>query len=161
PRPHLFAVARVKPLTPRQLAVSLRLAVTDPQSMPASLKADEFDKRLQGLESSAGGFAGLFEQPGDDFQVGVSQALLFNKNDRIQKDLLADGGDRLLGRMKQLKNGDEMIDLAVRTVLCRPPRDEERKLLGDYLKQRGDRKAESQRQMLWALLTSAEFRFNY
>jgi hypothetical protein len=51
--------------------------------------------------------------------------------------------------------------LAVRTVLCRPPRDEERKLLGDYLKQRGDRPAESQRQMVWALLTSAEFRFNY
>jgi hypothetical protein len=56
-------VARVKPLTPMQLAVSLRLAVADPQSMPATLKPEEFDQRLQGLESSAAGYARLFDQP--------------------------------------------------------------------------------------------------
>ncbi len=161
PRPALFAVARVRPLTPTQLATSLRLAVTDPRTLPATLKPEEFDKRLQGLESSAGGIAPLFEQPGDDFQVGVGEALLFSNNDRIQKELLADGGDRLLGRMKQLQNPDEAIDLAVSTTLCRPPRADERKLLGDYLRQRGDRLSEAQRQIVWALLTSAEFRFNY
>jgi len=161
PRPSLFAVARVKPLTPMQLALSLRLAVADPRGLPANLKPEEFDNRLQGLESSAGGLARLFEQPGDDFQVGVSEALLFSNNDRIQKDLLADGGDRLLGRLKQFKNPDEVIDLCVRTILCRPPRDEERKLMGDYLKQRASRSAEAQRQLVWALLTSTEFRFNY
>jgi hypothetical protein len=161
PRPQLFAVARVKPLTPMQLAVSLRLAVTDPQQLAATLKPEELDKRLQGLEASAGGLARLFEQPGDDFQVGVSEALLFSNGTSIQKDILADGGDRLLNRIKQLKNGDEAIDLAVQTILCRPPHDEERKLLADYLKQRADRPAEAQRQMIWALLTSAEFRFNY
>lgn len=161
PRPNLFAVARVRPLTPMQLAVSLRLAVTDPQTLPATLKPEELDKRLQGLESSAGSLARLFEQPGDDFQVGVSEALLFSNGAAVEKDLLADGGDRLLGRLKQLKQDDEAIDLAVRTILCRPPRDDERKLLGDYLKQRIDRSAEARRQMVWALLTSAEFRFNY
>jgi hypothetical protein len=161
PRPQLFAVARVKPLTPMQLAVSLRLAVTDPQQLAATLKPEEFEKRLQGLESGAGGLARLFEQPGDDFQVGVNEALLFCNGSSIQKDLLADGGDRLLSRLKQLKNEDQAIDLAVRTILCRPPRDDERKLLAAYLKQRADRPAEAQRQMVWALLTSAEFRFNY
>lgn len=161
PRPALFAVARVRPLTPMQLAVSLRLAVVDPQTLSASLKPEEFDKRLQGLESSAGGLARLFEQPGDDFQVGVSEALLFSNGAAIEKDLLGNGGDRLLGRLNQRKNGEEAIDLAVRTILCRPPRDEERKLLGDYLKQRADRLTAAQRQMVWALLTSAEFRFNY
>jgi hypothetical protein len=161
PRPSLFAVARVKPLTPMQLAVSLRLAVADPQSIPATLKPEEFDQRLQGLESSAVGYASLFEQPGDDFQVGVSEALLFSNGARIQKELLADGADRLLGRLKQIKNPEEVIDTAVRAILCRPPRDEERKLLGDYLQQRADRPAEARRQLVWALLTSAEFRFNY
>lgn len=160
PGPTLFAVARVKPLTPMQLAVSLRLAVTDPHQFAVNLKPAEFDKRLQGLESRAGGLARLFEQPGDDFQVGVSEALLFSNGDRIHKELLGDGGDRLLGRLKQLKN-EEAIDLAVRTVMCRPPRGEERQLLADYLKQRSDRPAEARRQMLWALLTGAEFRFNY
>src|SRR5262249_14938620 len=42
PRPAFFAVARVRPLTPMQLAVSLRLAVTNPQTLAASLRADEF-----------------------------------------------------------------------------------------------------------------------
>jgi hypothetical protein len=161
PRAALFAVARVRPLTPMQLAVSLRLAVTDPQSLAASLKPEEFDKRLQALESSAGGLARRFDQPGDDFQVGVSEALLFSNGSEIEKDLLADGGDRLLGRLKQFKNREEAIDLAVRTVLCRPSRDSERQLLGEYLKQRAGRPAEALRQMIWALLTSAEFRFNY
>jgi hypothetical protein len=161
PRPSAFAVARVKPLTPMQLALSLRLAVTDPYSLPVTMKPDEFDKRLQGLEGSAGGIARLFEQPGDDFQVGVGEALLFSNNDRLAKELLADGSDRLLGRLKQLKNEDEVIDLAARTILCRPPRDEERKLLVAYLRERAQRPAEAQRQMVWALLTSSEFRFNY
>jgi hypothetical protein len=161
PSPNLFAVARVRPLTPMQLAVSLRLAVTDPQTLSATPKAEEFDKRLQGLEVGAGGLARLFEQPGDDFQVGVSEALLFSNGSAIEKDLLGNGGNRLLDRLNQLKNEQEVIDLAVRTIMCRPPRDEERKLLDDYLKQRADRPAEARRQMVWALLTSAEFRFNY
>jgi hypothetical protein len=161
PRPTMFAVARVKPLSQMQLALSLRLAVTDPHSLPTTLKPEEFDKRLQGLESSAGGLARLFDQPGDDFQVGVNEALLFSNNGNLMKELLSDGGDRLLGRFKQLKKEEDVIDLAVRTVLSRPPRDEERKLLVAYLRQRADRPAEAQRQIVWALLTSSEFRFNY
>ena len=46
-------------------------------------------------------------------------------------------------------------------VLCRPATDEEIKLLGDYLDRRKDRPVEGYRQLVWALLTSAEFRFNY
>jgi hypothetical protein len=161
PRPSLFAVARVRPLTPMQLALSLRLAVADPQTFPATLKPEEFDKRLQGLEGNANGFASLFEQPSDDFQVGVGEALLFSNGELIQRELLVDGGDRLLGRLQQLKKEEEVIDLAVRTILCRPPHDDEKKLLGEYLKQRADRPVEARRQMVWALLTSAEFRFNY
>lgn len=161
PRPDLFAVARVRPLTPMQLAVSLRLAVANPQTLLPTLKPEQFDQRLQGLESSAGNLAQLFEQPGDDFQVGVSEALLFSNGTAIEKDLLTESGDRLLARLKQAKSEQEAIDLAVQTTLCRPPSAEERKLLGDYLKQRADRPAEARRQMVWALLTSAEFRFNY
>lgn len=161
PRPSLFAVARVRPLTPMQLAVSLRVAVADPQTFAATLKPQEFDKRLADLEGQVRDMARLFEQPGDDFQVGVGEALLFSNGERIQRELLAEGGDRLLNRLQQLKTTEEVLDLAVRTILCRSPRDEEKKILGDYLKQRADRPNEARRQMLWALLTSAEFRFNY
>jgi len=161
PRPHLFALARVRPLKPMQLATSLRLATADPASLPASLKPEEFEKRIEQMESSARGFARDFEQPGDDFQVSVIEALLFSNSDRLQRDILADGGDRLIGRLKQIKDTKELIDVTVRNVLSRASTEEEQRLLGDYLKRRADRPVEAYRQMVWALLTGSEFRFNY
>jgi len=49
----------------------------------------------------------------------------------------------------------------VRTVLCRPPTADEIKALDEYLAKRADRPMEAQRQLVWALLNSSEFRFNY
>jgi hypothetical protein len=161
PKANLFAVARVRPLTPMQLASALRLATTDPLSLPAEMKPEEFEKRLENLEVGARGFADLFEQPREDFQIGVGEALLFSNGERIEKEFLTDGGDRLVGRLKQLNDSQERVDLAVRTVLSRPPTADEMKLLGDYLQKRSDRPAEACRQLVWALLASAEFRFNY
>jgi hypothetical protein len=161
PAPALFAVARVRPLTPMQLAVSLRLAGTDPESLSAIRKPEEFERRLESLEDGARGFANLFEQPGDNFQIGVSEALLFSNNGRLQGEFLADAGDHLIGRLKQLKDPRQRIDLAMQTVLSRSPTPEEMETLGAYLRQRQDKLVEACRQMVWALLTSPEFRFNY
>jgi hypothetical protein len=160
PPAELFAVASVRPLTPMQLATSLRLATTDPASF-ANSKADDLERRLEALENNARGFANSIQQPGENFQIGVSEALLFSNNDQMSKDFLADGGDRLMGRLKQIKDRRELIDLAVRSVLARPPSDEEVKLFEAYLGQREDRPVEACRQLVWALLTSSEFRFNY
>src|SRR5207245_9320886 len=62
-----FAVARLKPMTPWQLATSLKIAATDPASFDG-LKPDEFEKKMEQLESSARGFASLIAQPTDNFQ---------------------------------------------------------------------------------------------
>jgi len=142
------------------LATSLRLATTDPAALTAG-KPDEVEKRLAGLEEAARGFAPLIEQPRDDFQISVSEALLFSNMDRMQKEFLADSGDRLVGRLKQIKDPDEAIELAVRTVLSRPPNETERKVFREYWDARKDRPVEAYRQLVWAMLTSAEFRFNY
>jgi hypothetical protein len=161
PKPALFAVARVRPLRPMQLATALRLATAAPDAFPAGLKADEFDRRLQGIEGGARGLAGLFEQPGEDFQVGVGEALLFSNGDRVQKELLADGNDRLVGRLKTIKDAKELAATAVQAVLSRPASAEEVKVLAEYVERRADRRVAACRQVVWALLTSAEFRFNY
>jgi hypothetical protein len=161
PRPQLFAVARLRALTPTQLATSLRLATAAPDWLPATLKADELERRVESLENSARGLAPLFEQPREDFQIGVGEALLFSNSERIQRELLADGGDRLIGKLKEVKAPEAAVDVAVRNVLSRPPTAEETKLLGDYLRARSDRPVEAYRQLVWALLTSSEFRFNY
>ncbi len=161
PSPRTFAVARPRALTPMQMALSLRLATTSPEQFPATLKPEEQERRIEGIETSARGMAGLFEQPRDDFQISVSEALLFSNSDRIQRELLANGKDRLLGKLAELKTDEQVVETAVRNILTRPATTEEKRILTDYLASRRDRLPEAQRQMVWALLSSAEFRFNY
>jgi hypothetical protein len=161
PSPRTFALARLRALTPMQMATSLRLATASPDQLPATLKPDEFERRIEGYENGARGLAGLFEQPRDDFQISVTEALLFSNGDRIQRELLAEGGDRLLGKLAGIKSPEQAVEAAVRNVLVRPAGDEEKRVLTDYLARRNDRLREGYRQMVWALLTSAEFRFNH
>jgi hypothetical protein len=159
PRASLFAVAAVRPLTPLQLSSSLAFATVDPKSLPSDVHAKDFESRLEALANAGRGLAGSFEQPGEDFQIGVGEALLFSNSKRIEQELLR--SDRLPGRLQQTKDLNEMIDVAVRNVLCRPPTDAERQLLSGYLTKRQDRQVAACQQLVWALLTSAEFRFNY
>jgi hypothetical protein len=161
PKPQLFAVAQLRALTPMQLSTSLWVGTTDPEYFAAKVKPEEIERRIEGLEGRARDFARLIEQPRDNFQIGVGEALLFSNNERIPRELLADGGDRLVGRLKQQKGNKEVINLAVRTVLSRAPTEEENKLLGEFLHKREGRRVEGCRQLVWALLTSSEFRFNY
>lgn len=161
PPARAFAVARVRALTPTQMATSLRLATSDPAQFPATLSPEELDRKIESLENGVRGFASLLDQPRDDFQIGVSEALLFSNSERIQREFLADSRDRLLGRMKEMKNPEEAISFAVKTVLTRSITGEEKAAMLDHVAQRQDRLPEAYRQVVWALLTSAEFRFNY
>ncbi|NBO92311.1 MAG: DUF1549 domain-containing protein [Planctomycetia bacterium] len=161
PDAHLFAVARIRAMTPMQIATSLRLATTAPDQFSATLKADELDKRIEGYESASRGFASLLEQPRDDFQISVTEALMFSNNDRIQKEFLIDAKDRLIGAAQAFKDLDQAADLLLKNVLVRTPTADEKKAVVEYLSARKDRPLEALRQVVWALLTSAEFRFNY
>jgi len=157
PNPALFAVARLKPLTPMQYATSLKIAATDPESF-ARLKPEEFDKRMEGIEGSARGLAPMFAQPGEDFQVGVNEALLFSNSDRITREVIADNG--LLSRLKELKDPAKQIPVLVRTIHNREATAAETEAIANYLARRNDRPVEALRQVIWALLAGAEFRFN-
>ena len=159
PAPALFAAARLKPLTPMQMATSLKVATADPQSFE-NVKPDDLEKRIEGLENSARGFAASIAQPTDDFQIGVNEALLFSNGDKVIREFLADGNDKLLGRVKALDNA-KGIDAIVRSILCRPPTPEEQRVLQEFLGRRTDRQSEAYRQVIRAMISGAEFRFNY
>ncbi len=160
PRPQFFAVALVRPLTPSQLGASMWVAVTDPAQFGEPAKPEEVEKRLEGMGDRGQGIAQALSRQGEDYQIGVSEALLMSNSDRL-KDVLAEGGDRLINRMLQTKDANERVELAVRSIFSRAPADDEPSLLGEYLKTHEDRPAEGCRQLIWAMLTSAEFRFNY
>ena len=161
PRKRYFAVANARPLSPHQYASSLRVASMNPDVYSADMKAEDFEKRIEGIERSARGLAGLFDQPRNDFQVSVTEALLFNNSERIVNDLLRDAGDSLLGKAKSIEDTNEIINVVALNVLCREPKQDEVELMSKFLKEREDRKAEGIRQIIWALLASSECRFNY
>jgi hypothetical protein len=161
PRPSLFAVALVRPLTTMQLACSLRVATADPAGLPADLQPAEFDRRVAELEKSGKSLSSALGFSRGDSQIGVAEALFFSNGKRVLDDLLADSDGRLIKRLKQFATPAEQIDLAVRNVLSRPPDDEDERILGEYLAVRTDRPDQACRQLLWALLTCAEFRFNH
>jgi len=159
PSGKLFAVAKLRPLTPLQLATSMKIAAADPATLDG--KPEEVEKKLEQLEASARGFAALIAQPTDNFQIGVGEALLFSNGDRVMKEFLTDGPGSALGRVKSMTDAKEAVGFLVKTAYGRPATDEELKALAAYVEKRKGREAEAYRQVLWALVTSPEFRFSY
>jgi hypothetical protein len=161
PRPSLFAVAPLRPLTPMQMAASLRLATVAPASLPSDVHSEAFQKQIQSLEEGSRWLAQSFATSGDSQQIGTTEALLFSNNERISRELLADRPDRLVGSLKQSATPADMIDRAVRNVLSRPVDQEEIPTFTAFVNQRTDRPDDAREQLVWVLLTSPEFRFNH
>lgn len=161
PAASLFAVAQVRPLSPTQYAASLRIATADPESWTQLKKAEERGSRAASLASSARGWASSFAPLTDNFQVGVTESLLLANSDRMAGDFLSDASDRLVGRMKTLPDPQKQADCAITTVFGRPADAEERQMIAAYLTERKDRAVDAAKQIVWSLLTSSEFRFNY
>jgi hypothetical protein len=160
PSTKLFAVARLKPMTPMQLATSLKIAATDPAAFEGK-KPEEIEKAIEQIENSARGFASLIAQPNDNFQIGVGEALLFSNGDRVMKEFLTDGGGTALGRVKSMKEPKDAVEFLVKAAYGRPATAEETKALVAYVEKRKGREPEAYRQVLWALVTGTEFRFSY
>ncbi len=156
PEEYLFAVANVRALRPMQLSKSLSLASADPNSFLGDVKPDELEKRI--AQSANPGNASMFEEPGDNFQVSADEALLFSNSDKVFGSYLNGG---LFRRLKDIKERGKLIDTAVWSILSRAPSDEESKVLTEYVSRREDRFDDACRQVIWSLLASTEFRFNY
>jgi len=158
PAADLFAVAIVRPLSPRQYSLSLRLASSNPEAYKP--ESEEWSKRRDELERNSEGFSRQFELPGENFQVGVDEALLFSNSSSFIDDYVRDSQDRLVGAIKQQPDKNSQIDLAYWSVLTRAPSAAEVEACQQYLNRRAD-PVGGLRQMAWALLTSPELRFNY
>ena len=123
--------------------------------------AEDWKRERGGLEGAANGWANQFEIPGENFQVAVDEALFFSNNDRIDNDLLRDSGDRLVGHLKQMEDSVAAVTAAFEAVSSRQPTDDERNAILDYLESRKEERPAAMKQVVWALLTGPELRFNY
>ncbi len=161
PASDTYAVATIRPLTPRQLGLSLQVAVSNPAQFETVLDAARWSQNRNGLEGAGNGWASYFEQPTEHFQVSATESLFFSNAERVQNDLLRDGGDRLVGVLKSQTDRDAALQTAYRVVLSRAPTDEELSVFRGFLSQREDRSVAGWQQAVWALITSPEFRFNF
>ena len=124
--------------------------------------ADDWAKRREQLESESNGLAGKIELPGDNFQVSVDEALLFSNSDQIQNTLLKDSADRLVGVLKSIGDRRQLIGRAFEVTLSRTPDKDEIAAFEAFLTKREKQgRVVAIQQMVWALLTSPELRFNY
>jgi hypothetical protein len=161
PADSLFAVALVRPLKPWQYATLLKLAATTSDQFAADMPAEEMDKRMEQLEAAGRSLTKSFELPDVDFQVSVDEALLLSNGATIAKDLLAADKATLTAKLAEISDHRAAAEFAIWNVLSRPPANDEIQALADYLVKRADRPDEARRQIVWALLTSSECRFNY
>ena len=164
PSADVFAVALVRPLSPRQYSLSLRLASASPDTYKPEVGGEDWQKRREELERNSEGFANQFELPGENFQVGVDEALLFSNSPQFTDDYLRDSQDRLIGTIKPQpdKPQDKTVQIttAYWATLSRAPSADEISTCEQYLGKREEPVA-GLRQMVWALLTSPELRFNH
>lgn len=158
--PEWFAVAIPRALTPRQLSLSLQIAGENPTKL-IGLTADQWKTKREQLERQADGLARQLAIPDEDFQVPVTEALWFSNNNWVESQFLSGAGDRIIGHLKSLPEDRVAVQSALRCVLSREPTDEELQAMSDYLGSRQDRRESALKQIVWALVSSPEFRFNH
>lgn len=161
PDPRLFAVAVPRALTPEQYGISLVVATTAPHFVEQARARGDWPALLDKIVKESQSWAAYFERQPENFQTGMDEVLLLSNNDRVQSQLLGESEDRLVKELGALQNPAEIVHRAVWNVLGRAPRPLELRVFDDYLARRVDRRTEAIRQVVWALMASAEFRFNH
>ncbi|MCS6852700.1 MAG: DUF1549 and DUF1553 domain-containing protein [Gemmataceae bacterium] len=157
----LFAVAPLRPLTPAQYALSLVVAAGEPRLDAAASPADRV-KAYRELEGAAATLlnARLFDTRGERYQASAGEALFMSNNPDVQKWMVPVGSN-LAARLSALSAADDVVDTAVAAILSRSATQAERSFLSAWLRDRGQDRAKAGGQLIWALVTSAEFRFNH
>jgi hypothetical protein len=156
-----FARALLRPLTPQQYAMSL-LLVTGDGSFDEAKTAEARAKKYRELEGQAAGLVRLGALDGrtEKYQASTGEALLMSNRAEVQK-LMAPAGKNLVARLAALPDNGTLVETAVWAILGRPPEGDERAYLAAWVGgHKGDR-AKTCGELVWALATSAEFRFNH
>jgi hypothetical protein len=161
-----FACARLKALTPEQLAFSLMQATghVDAERQAQGPKAAEpsiYAKLVEHARPIIRAFAGTPGQPeGQSFQATLDQALFLRNGGTLRAWLAPKAGD-LTDRLNKITDDRALTDELFLSTLTRQPTNDERDAVIACLKDRPKERAAALQDVTWALLTSVEFRFNH
>ncbi len=159
-----LSMAILKPLSPEQFAFSLMQATgyTDVERTALADKATE-PTLFAKLEPQVPAFVRAFASPpgkADTYDARLDQAL-FLANGNVVRGWLAPRPGNLTDRLRKLDNADALADELYLSVFSRPPTAEETRDIGELLAKHANDRGAAIEELAWALLTSAEFRFNH
>jgi hypothetical protein len=159
PAPEHFARGAVRALSPRQFALSLVAAAGDGSLDQAADAAARAARRTE-LEGHALGLVERLDKTEETFQSSVTEALYMSNDLRIQQ-LAVPGGNNLASRLAGMVEDERVVETAVWTILGRAPEVDEAAYLAQWLARPGQDRGALCRDLVWALIASAEFRFNH
>lgn len=167
PNPETFAAAPLRPLTPEQLAWSMMQAsgLIDAEKKALGPKGtiDAVYAKLAGNEAIfIKLFGGTPGEPSDPnaFETTLDQTL-FVANGDLLRGWLAPRPGNLAFRLNELKDAGAFAEELYLSILTRLPDEEERRDVAKFLKRRDSNRAGAIQDLMWAMLASAEFRFNH
>lgn len=183
-----FAVATLQPLTPEQLCWSIltvtgvydrtrNAAVTElDQNSPLSDEAKQDPAQVAArqlqieqatydkLKGNIGTFVTMYGnaagQPQTDFFATADQAL-FAANAGTINGWIAPASGNVTERVQNAENAAAAAEELYLGVLSRTPTEQETADVTTYLAERTEDRAAAARELVWSLITSAEFRFNH
>lgn len=159
-----YLVAILKPLSPEQFAYAAMQATghTDAERLALGAKGTEIQLDAR-LAPRLGPFRSVLGRGGDATADSFSATLdqtLFLKYGSAVRGLLPPRAGNLTDRLSKVTNPDAVADELFAAVLSRRPTADERADVADALKKAADR-AKTISELVWALVASAEFRFNH
>jgi hypothetical protein len=96
----------------------------------------------------------------ETYDARLDQAL-FLANGNVVRGWLTPRPGNLTDRLLKLDNAENLANELYLTVFTRPPTAEETKDIGELLAKHVNDRGAAIEELAWALLTSAEFRFNH
>ena len=159
-----YLAAVLKPLSPEQLGYSMMQATGLTDAFRKDLAAGLSEPTLQAkLAPHLGAFLRMYGnrpgEPEDGFASTLDQTLFLKHGDHV-RSLITPRPGSLVERAAKLKEPGEMADELYLTIYCRPPSDEERRDIAELLRPAANR-TKALSDIAWAMLASAEFRFNH
>lgn len=155
-----YLVAVVKPLSAEQLAYAAMQATGLTDAERGKLTEQQLDARLA---PRLGPFRSMFgrgaDPTADDFSATLDQTLFLKFGGPV-RGLLAPRAGNLADRLGKLTNPDAVADELFAAVYARRPTAAERQDVADALNNARDRQT-AINELIWALVASAEFRFNH
>jgi hypothetical protein len=159
-----YLVAVMKPLSPEQFAYALMQATGHADAERAALGKKGTEAQLDArLAPRVGPFRAILGRGGDAAADGFSSTLdqtLFLKYGSAVRGLIPPRAGNLADRLGKTTNPDAVAEELFAAALSRRPTAEERNDVAAALRTATDRQ-KAINELIWALVASAEFRFNH